>query len=208
MKRPIHLLVAVVAAAAVLVPARADAAQGVARIETPPEGITALLRDYGRAWRTHDASLLDRALAPGKYRNEQLRALRNAAAVPFKVFDAAAETHYSGNLASLRVRKKYPGKQVRAYEVTIRTSFDIEDKPSVGDGAFTFVRDESDSDDRYDGWRLISDSDMDDLAFFTSKYLWDDGPVAVRRSPHFLILARPDVARSLEAMTSIAERSD
>src|SRR4029077_5192064 len=90
---------------------------------------------------------------------------------------------------------------------TIRTAFDIEDKPSVGDGAFTFVRDKANAGDRYDGWRLQSDSDMDVLAFFTSTYLWNDGPVTILRSPHFLVLAHPDVAKSLSDVTNVSEEA-
>ena len=188
---------------AVVVPARA--ASSVPSIETPPGGITKLLRDYSRAWVTHDASLLDRTLQPGGFRDEQRRAVRNASPVPFRTYDVSVTTHYSGNLASARVRKLYPGKQVAAYEVTIRTALDVEDTPSVGDGAFTFVRSKPDAKDAYDGWRLVSSSDMDVLAFFTSHYIWEDGPVTLLRSPHFLVLAHPDVARSLEAVTSVAE---
>jgi hypothetical protein len=183
-------------------PARAEAS-----IETPPSGITVLLRDYGRAWATHDRPLLDRTLAAGAYRDEQLRSLANAAHVPFKSYGVAVTTHYSGNLASRRVRDEYPGKQVAAYEVTIKTQFDIEDVPSIGDGAFTFVRTKADGSDRYDGWRLISDSDMDVLAFFTSTFIWDDGPVSVIRTPHFLVLAHPGVAPSFEATTTVIEQA-
>jgi hypothetical protein len=199
-------VLAVAAAGAMLVPARSRAA-GDKQIETPPSGITALLRDYSRAWLTHDQALLGRTLAPGAMRGRQMTSLHNAAEVPFRVYDVAAETHYSGNLASLRVRNLYPHKEVAAYEVTIRTAFDIEDKPSVGDGAFTFIRDEANGSDAYDGWRLVSDSDMDVLAFFTSSYLWDDGPVTILRSPHFLVLAHPDVAKSLGDVTSVSEEA-
>jgi hypothetical protein len=198
-------LTTIVVVAAIVVPAHRAGAEN--RIETPPTGITALLGDFGRAWTTHDKTLLDRTITAGKFHDRQVRSLQNAAKVPFRVYDVAVTTHYSGNLASLRVRNLYPGKQVAAYEVTIRTAFDIEDKASIGDGAFTFVRTKADPSDRYDGWRLVSDSDMDVLAFFTSRYLWDDGPVTVLRSPHFLVLSHPDVAPSLEAVTGVAERS-
>jgi hypothetical protein len=199
------VILAVIVVAAVVVPAHHAGAE--TSIETPPSGVTTLLRDFGRAWTTHDRALLDRTLAPGAMRDHQRAALQNAAKVPFRVYDVAATTHSSGNLASQRVRNLYPGKQVAAYEVTIRTAFDVEDEASVGDGAFTFVRSTAGSSDRYDGWRLIADSDMDVLAFFTSRYLWDDGPVTILRSPHFLVLAHPDVASSLEALTSVAEKS-
>src|SRR5207244_3685602 len=43
--------------------------------------------------------------------------------------------------------------------------------------------------------------------FFTSHFIWDDGPVSVLNSPHFLVLAHPDVAPSLEPLTSVAEDS-
>ena len=207
MSRLRHGLAAVALAAALVPHQSARAARAVARIERAPAGVVALLGDYGRAWVSHDRALLDRTLAPGKFRDRQLRSHANAASIPFRVFEAAAETHYSGNLASLRVRNKYPGRQVAAYEVTIKNALDVEEKTSIGDGAFTFVREGRDPADRYDGWRLVSDSDMDELAFFTSRFLWDDGPVSVLRSPHFVILAHPGVASSLESLSSVAERS-
>ncbi len=200
-----RLLGALCIVAAALVPGLGAGAE--TRIETPPTGVTALLRDYGRAWLTHNPNALDKTFAPGAFRTAQLRSVRNAAEVPFRVYDVSAETHYSGNLASLRVRNLYPGKQVAAYEVTIRTAFDIEDKTSVGDGAFTFIRDKPNPNDAYDGWRLVSDSDMDVLAFFTSSYLWDDGSVSILRSPHFLVLAHPDVVPTLRSVTNVCEEA-
>jgi len=202
-----ELAVAVALAAALLVPGRSTAATTDRQIAAPPAGIAALLHDYGRAWQTHNQALLMKTMAPGNMRDTQVKSLHNAAEVPFRTYDVRAETHYSGDLASLRVRNLYPHKQVAAYEVTIHTAMDIEDKPSVGDGAFTFVRDKADSADAYDGWRLVSDSDMDVLAFFTSSYIWDDGPVTILRSPHFLVLAHPDVARSLSDVTSVSEEA-
>jgi hypothetical protein len=205
MKRLLVALAALVVAGGL--PAAVRAAPAEARIETPPPGITAVLRDYSRAWLTHDSALLAKTLEPGPFHDEQLRASRNAAEVPFREYDVTAETHYSGNLAYKRIRDMYPGKQVRTYEITIHTALDIEDKASMGDGAFTFVRGKADASDPYDGWRIVSNSDEDALAFFTSTFLWDDGPVSILRSPHFLVLAHPDVVPSLGPVTTVAEEA-
>lgn len=196
---------ALLVVAGVLVPARGAGAEY--HIGTVPAGIDVLLGDYGRAWATHDAALLGRTLAAGKFRDRQMRSMRNAASVPLRAYTVRPLTQYSGNLASTRVRKSYPGMDVATFEVTVRTTLDVEDKASLDDGAFTFVRRARDESDRYQGWRVISDSDMDVLGFFSPHFLWDDGPVTIMRSPHFLVLAHPDVASSLETMMSVAEQS-
>jgi hypothetical protein len=194
-----------VAAAVLVVPAHTAGAE--VHIGTVPAGIDVLLGDYGRAWVAHDAALLDKTLAPGKLRDRVLRSVRNAASVPFRSYAVAPLTQFSGNLASARVRRQYSGMEVAAFEVTVRTAFDIEDKPALDDGAFTFERKTQDSNDRYSGWRLISDSDMDILGFFSAHFIWDDGPVTVLRSPHFLVLAHPDVAPTLESAVNVSEQS-
>jgi hypothetical protein len=205
-RRALDAAIALAVATAVLV-APAHRAEAEIHIGSVPAGIDVLLGDYGRAWASHDATLLEKTLAVGKLRDRELRSLRNAASVPFRSYTVAPLTQFSGNLASARVRRLYPGMQVASFEVTVRTAFDIEDKPALEDGAFTFVRKKPDSSDRYSDWRLISDSDMDILGFFSAHFIWDDGPVTPLRSAHFLVLAHPDVARTLESTISVSEES-
>src|SRR5207302_2857531 len=60
----------VVAAAALVVPAHTAGAE--VHIGSVPAGIDVLLGDYSRAWTSHDASLLDKTLVPGKLRDREL----------------------------------------------------------------------------------------------------------------------------------------
>lgn len=172
-----------------------------------PTGIAKLLDDYGRAFETHDARSLSRTLIPGAFGEEQRRALANAKAVPFSAYDLTVTTRFSGNLASRRVRATHEGLEAATYHVVVETTFDVEDEPYVEDGAFTFVRESSDAGDPYDGWRLAAKNDLDALGFFSPHFLWDEAPVAIQRSEHFLLLTHPDIAEEMRPVLDVAERA-
>jgi hypothetical protein len=198
-------VIAVAALAAVLPHAPARAQRSVPQIEPVPASITRLLDDYGRAFQTKDAGLLGRMLV-GPLKETELGALANAADVPFRSFRVRATTQYSGNLASARIRREYPGQQVAAYHILEDSALDIEATPYADDGAFTFVRAHPDPRDRYDGWRLRSKSDLDILGFFSPFHLWDAGRVSVLRSAHFLLLTHPEVTEEMRPVLNVAER--
>ena len=175
-------------------------------IESVPSGIMRVLDDYGRAFQTKDRALLEGALGP-VYKISALRAFDNAKDVPFKSFTVKAKTHSSGNLAYRRVRALYPGKEVANYQVTESSTLVVESQAFEEDGAFTFVRDGPRPGDRYDGWRLASTSDLDIIGFFSPYHLWDNGPVSVLRSEHFVLLTHPDVAEEMRSVLQVAERA-
>ncbi|MGH2759588.1 MAG: hypothetical protein ACRDKJ_08490 [Actinomycetota bacterium] len=178
----------------------------VPEIEDVPAPIVRLLDDYGRAFETKDRALLDGTLGP-LLKVTALRAFDNAKDVPFERVTITAKTQYSGNLAYRRVRARYPGKQVRTYQVTEASTLDIETVAYEEDGAFTFVRDSAQPNDRYDGWRLESTSDLDLIGFFSPYHLWDTGPVTVLRSDHFVLLTHPEVAEEMRPVLAVAERA-
>lgn len=204
MRRTARFAAALLLAASLLPSVPAGAAP---RIEEVPGGVTALLDDYGRAFADHDRELLARTLHPGAFADAELASLENAAAVPFSRFVARATTQFSGDLASSRVRARYPELEVRAYHVVLETAFDIERTPDLADGAFTFVREGPDEADPYDGWRLSSDADLEILGFFSPRYLWDEGVTSVLRSERFLLLTHPDVVDEMRPVLVVAERA-
>jgi hypothetical protein len=175
------------------------------KIADTPGGISKLLDDYGRAFEDRDASVLRRTTASGPFAERELKALANAADVPFTGFDVTATTRFSGNLASARIRKTYEGLEVATRHVIVETTFDVEDEPYVEDGAFTFAREAADLSDPYGGWRLVSKSDLDALGFFSPHFLWDEAPVAVQRSRHFLLLTHPEIADEMRPVLEVAE---
>src|SRR5207248_2949944 len=124
-----------------------------------------LLSDYGRAWVTHNDGLLAGTLS-ARLIKTQTRSLDNAQELTFSTFRVHASTQFSGNLAYARIRALYPRLDVRTYHVIQDTAISTESKPYSEDGAFTFAR-EAPVSGKYGGWRLISTTDLEVLAFFS-----------------------------------------
>lgn len=176
-------------------------------IEEVADGIVRLLDDYGRAFGTHDRGLLERTLSRGAFADAELRALADAADVPFRRFDVRPTTQFSGDLASPRIRRRYPDLDVATYHVLVETAFDVEETADLADGAFTFVREAPQPSDPYDGWRFASNADMEMLGFYSPRFLWNESKVAAVRSEHFLLLTHPDVAAEMRPVLGVAERA-
>jgi hypothetical protein len=75
-----------------------------------------------------------------------------------------------------------------------------DEQPALEDQFLTFVR-------RPAGWRLASDSDLDDLTLFSGRKLWEFGPVVARGSEHFLYLSHPDLVGAASTVLNAAEES-
>jgi hypothetical protein len=174
----------------------------VPAIEEVPAPITQLLADYSRAWRDKDPQLLVSTLDP-KLQHSEAKALANAKDVPFTNFDVEATTQFSGNLASPRIKAKYRGVDVATYQVDELSRIGSETSTYDEPGAFTFIRGERGGD--YDGWRLVSKSDLDVLGFFSPHHLWDEKPVAVLQSERFVVLTHGDVLDVVRPELQVAE---
>lgn len=174
------------------------------QIEVVPEEINSLLAMYSRAYRDHDPALLDATVGPGLIETEK-KALVNASDVPFTDFRIRTTTLYSGDLATERVKARYRGRDTKTYHVIEESKIGDETDAFREDGAFTFVREPAR--EGFDGWRLVSKSDMAPLGFFSPHHLWDEGKVSVLKSDRFILLTHPDVAESMKPVLDIAERS-
>jgi hypothetical protein len=73
-------------------------------------------------------------------------------------------------------------------------------RPAVDSLFLTFVR-------RDGTWRIASDSDLDDLALFSGRKLWEFGPVISLDSDHFRFLSHPDLRSAGPAVLEAAERA-
>ena len=73
-------------------------------------------------------------------------------------------------------------------------------QPALEDLFLTFVR-------RPGGWRVASDTDLDDLTLYSGRKLWENGPIVTRESEHFLYISHPDLASAAEPILEMAERS-
>ncbi len=202
MKRLVPLL-----AALVLLPqaAFAQTESPTPEIQQVPSAITSLLDDYGRAWQTHDVTLLGKTTS-GKFARTDSRALANAGEVNFAEFKVRTLTQFSGNLAYSRIRSLYPHMDVRTYQIEQDTRIAYESKSYEEDGAFTFIRPPSGGGD-YDGWRIASKNDLDVLGFFSPSNLWDSSPVSILNGQHFIILTHPVVTQEVRPWLAVAEKA-
>ena len=173
-------------------------------IEDVPAPIVDLLRDYAHAFKDHDAELLNATVGPQLIERERA-ALANAQRVPFTSFEITPLTQYSGDLASERVKARYPGEQIATYHVVEETRIGSETDTYEEDGAFTFLREEDR--DGYDGWRLVSKSDIDVLGFFSPVHLWDEDEVSVVNSRRFILLTHPSTVDVLRPVLDVAEEA-
>lgn len=70
----------------------------------------------------------------------------------------------------------------------------------INDIIYTFVK----SDGR---WRIASDTAAEDLGLYSSRNLWELGPVAVRESQHFALIHHPQEAELAEGFLATAEQA-
>jgi hypothetical protein len=78
------------------------------------------------------------------------------------------------------------------------TRFD--EQPALEDLFLTFVR-------RPEGWRVASDSDLDDLTMYSGRKVWEFGPVVARTSEHFLYVSHPDLLGPAQSVLNKAEEA-
>jgi len=173
-----------------------------------PNGVVALLEDRGRAWQTRDRALLEATMAPGAFAQRELRSFDNAAEVRFSTYRVSALTRFSGDIAWPRVRELYPGSEVSAFHVVEETAVSgVERLPYAESGFYTFVRAGADGGDRYEGWRLASDTDFEALGGFSPVPLWAGGPVRAVTSRNFVLLAHPDRVEQVRGVVQLAEQA-
>ena len=202
MKRFVPLLVALA-----LLPqaAFAQSPAPVPQIAQVPSAITSLLGDYGRAWMTHDVSLLSETVTPVLARTES-RALYNAGEVDFSEYRVRTTTQFSGNLAYSRIQSLYPHMEVRTYQIEQYTRISYESKAYEEDGAFTFIRPRSGG-GAYDGWRIASKNDLNVLGVFSPSNLWDQSPVSILNGDHFIMLTHPAITQEVRPWMAVAEKA-
>jgi hypothetical protein len=77
---------------------------------------------------------------------------------------------------------------------------EYDEQLALEDQFLTFVR-------RPEGWRVASDTDLDDLTLFSGRKLWESGPVVARASEHFLYLSHPDLQGPATPVLNAAEEA-
>src|SRR5919106_483994 len=72
--------------------------------------------------------------------------------------------------------------------------------PALEDLYLTFIH-------RPEGWRIASDTDLDDLTLYSGRKLWENGPIITRDSEHFLYVSHPDQADAAGRILEASERA-
>lgn len=91
-----------------------------------------------------------------------------------------------GDLARPSDRRRYPDAEAVSIPLTEEryriSGFDATE--AVEDLYYTYVK-------RDGEWHIAEDTDLDDIAMYSARHLWDRGRVRAERSRHFLMLSHP-----------------
>jgi hypothetical protein len=75
-----------------------------------------------------------------------------------------------------------------------------DEQPALEDQFLTFVQ-------RPGGWRIASDTDLDDLTLFSGRKLWEFEPVVARESEHFLYVSHRSLLGAATTVLKAAEEA-
>jgi len=75
-----------------------------------------------------------------------------------------------------------------------------DEQPALEDQFLTFVQ-------RLGGWRIASDTDLDDLTLFSGRKLWEFEPVVARESEHFLYVSHRSLLGAATTVLKAAEEA-
>ncbi|HUS61029.1 MAG TPA: hypothetical protein VMY34_02460 [Acidimicrobiales bacterium] len=133
------------------------------------------------------------------FRTLQQRQIQGWLALPIIGFGLQARTRDTGDLGTgLDARH---GAPVFLPETRLRYRLQgYDDRDVVESQMLTFVR-------RGTNWFVAADDDLDDLAIYTSRNLWDLGPVATIGTEHFLVIHHPEHADRANDLGRLAEQA-
>ncbi|MDQ3766738.1 MAG: hypothetical protein M3346_05280, partial [Actinomycetota bacterium] len=167
---------------AVLTPAALPAPSGTAA------AIDVLLERRAEAVRAHDKDAFMATVDPASsgFVDRQSRLFDAMGSVDFASYRLVAKWERFGDLVRPSDRARYPGAEDVVIPVTEERyrieGFDPEE--AAEDLFYTFVK-------RDGEWSVAEDTDLDDLALFSARHLWDRGGLEPRHSDHFLQLQHP-----------------
>ena len=136
--------------------------------------------------------------ADADFKARQARLFDGLRSVPLASFDLVLRTDDVPDL-SAGLEDRYAADDVFLPPVEARYRVEGADQDDAIDTFFyTFLL-------REGRWRIVSDTDLDDLGLPSARNLWDFGPVALDRSQHFAILYNPVDKKRARALATIAE---
>ena len=136
--------------------------------------------------------------ADREFRDRQAALFDGLRSVPLASFELVLRTDEIADL-SAGLEDRYAADDVFLPPVEARYRIDGADRADALDGFFyTFLL-------RDGRWRIVSDTDVEDLGLPSSRNLWDFGPVDRVKSAHFTMLFDPADRSRAEALVSMAE---
>ena len=196
MRAAARLLVAVVMAAT-------PTATPPAQAETRDDAIRAVLAEREAAVRSGDREAFLATVDPGA--GEEFKAAQGALfdglrTVPLSRYELVLRTDEVPDL-SAGLEDRYTADEVLLPAVEARYRIEGVDTVDALDGFFyTFLR-------RQGRWRIVSDTDVEDIGLPSARNLWDFGPVARVRSAHFTVLFDPADRVRAETLLDLAEQA-
>ena len=144
---------------------------------------------------------LDREADPD-FAERQRRLFDGFRRLPLQDYRLDVSLDVFGELTSSEVRERY-GEAAQPTVLHVEERYRLrqyDPQAALEDLFLTFVH-------RPEGWRVVSDRDLDELTLYSGRLLWEFGPIVTRQSQHFLYVSHPDLAGAADAILSAAERA-
>ena len=139
-------------------------------------------------------------VAPAAFRLAQASSFDGLRSLPLASFSLTARLDDTGDLGA-GLSARYGAAPTFLPETRMRMRFaDYDDRDDVESLFLTFVR-------RGDRWYVAGDADLAPLGIDGFRGLWDQGPVAVQRTDHFLVLSHPPEAGRARSLAGVAEEA-
>jgi hypothetical protein len=138
--------------------------------------------------------------APAAFRLAQASSFEGLRSLPLASFSLTARLDDTGDLGA-GLSPRYGGAPTFLPETRLRMRFvDYDDRDDVESLFLTFVQ-------RGDRWYVGGDADLAPLGIDSFRGLWDQGPVEVQRTAHFLVLSHPPDAGRARNLAAVAEEA-
>jgi hypothetical protein len=138
--------------------------------------------------------------APDAFRLAQASSFDGLRSLPLASFSLTARIDDTGDFGAGH-SERYGGAPTFLPETRLRMRLaDYDDRDDVQSLFLTFVR-------RGDRWYVGGDADLAPLGVDGYRGLWDQGPVEVQRTPHFLVLSHPPEAERARNLAAVAEEA-
>ncbi|HYH28732.1 MAG TPA: hypothetical protein VEA19_08170 [Actinomycetota bacterium] len=135
-----------------------------------------------------------------EFRRRQIRLFDGFQRLGLESYSLDATDRFWPELTTARERSRYPSEAVVLHVEERYAIRGYDRQPALEDLYLTFVRGPG-------GWVIASDQDLSDLALYSGRKLWENGPIRVARSEHFLFVSHPDLAPAARRVLRAAERA-